>query len=731
LALPLYILSLGVSGGLLGVLARRVLAIQGFAPTFESGLYVAACAGLAFAFLQVAYATLLRFLKPTHDNVPLFGEALSNLSAVVLVPYLLGVQIPWPVSALKKVEILIFLGLFVGIHLFFKLTALFAATESRIAGRLGTLGWAAACVLIAFGVERSFDQWRHALDAARVTALPTAEAAHAGPTHTMARRVSEGLAVPIDAEGHAGQTLVLRWAQPIDVPEPPQRIYVTLRVEGQETPLLRQVVDLLAGDWVEMRIPADTLQGHAGAMLTWSAEDEPVWVAYTGVRAVAMSNQQVMLSGPWWHRPLEGSRAPSVIVVLAEGLGARHLGSLGYGRAATPSLDALAAESFNFRNAFSPAPDAAAASMSLLTGLPPLSHGFLGAHEGPLPDGVDTLAEALQAQQYATAAFTEGDATGDRDLVYGSGFERGFEVFDQVYPTARGGRKGGAALPAGQMPASAGVTLDKAANWIESHANDKFFVFIRLRELRAPQWLERYGTGFIGSISPAPVDIYDTALLDVDKQLGLFLDRLRALPAYDQTAVVVTSSNGFEFSGAWRTHFNRQMTEATMHVPLLMKIPGEPRRMPTLPCDLEDLAPTLAQVTGATFRHAVVGDNLLDAGEPQPPVSMWGDPLVLSLRNDAWRLTWQSGRAPFSAAMSGTPKVVALLELARYRAGQYQYADVSRREGALVQRLGSYLENYLLRNTYTPPAAATTTPALQAMEPAPVALEAPAAPSGG
>lgn len=687
------------------MLARRVLAIQGFAPTFESGLYVAACVGLSFAFVQVAYGALLRFLKPTHDNVPLFAEALSNLSAVVLLPYLWGIQIPWPVSALKKVEVLIFLGLFVGIHLFFKLTALFAATQSRIAGRLGVLGWLAACLVLAIGVERSFEHWRIALDAARVTALPPAEPAHAGPTYSMARRVSEGLSVPIDAGDHAGQTLLLRWAQPIDVPEPPQRIFVTLRPEGEETPLLRQAVALQAGDWVEMRIPAETLAAHPRCRLTWSAEDEPVWVAYTGVRAVAMSNQQVMLSGPWWHRPLEGSREPGVIVILAEGLGAQHLHSLGYDRDTTPALDNLASEGFNFRNAFSPAPDAAAASMSLLTGLSPLSHGFLGNHRGPLPEGVGTLAEGLQSRQYATAAFTEGDALGDRDLVYGSGFERGFEIFDQVYPTARGGRKGGAPLPSSQLPASAGVTLEKAANWVESHANDKFFVFVRLRELRAPQWLERYGTGFIASTSPPPVDIYDTALQDVDKQLGLFLDRLRALPAYDRTCVVVTSSNGFEFGGAWRTHFNRQLTESTMHVPLIMKVPGEPRRLPSLPCDLEDVAPTLAQLTGATFPQAVTGDNLLGADAPQPPVSMWGDPLVLSVRNDAWRMTWQSGRSAFSPEPTGTPKVINLLELARYRAGQYQYADVSRREGALVQRLTSYLENYLIRNTYASPPA--------------------------
>jgi arylsulfatase len=706
LALPLYIFSLGVSGGLVGVLARRELALQGFAPTFEAGVQVALTVGLAFALLQVLYGAVLRLAKPTWDNLPWFNEALSNLGAVVLLPYVLGVEIPWPVAALAKVEVFIFLGLFGAVHAFFKLVALFAATQSRKAGRVGALLWVAGGFALWAGLQHSFDEWKTALDAARVTSLPPMEVAQAGELYARARQVPEGLAVPIPADQYPGMNLVLRWAQPPEVPEPPQRIHVTIEADGLDAPVVQETVDLSTGGWMELRVPESLLRDLSGCRLTWSTEDEPVWVTYTGVRPVAMSNQQVLLSGPWWRRPREADRSPSMVVLVVEGLGAEQVSSLGYARATTPNLDAFANESHHYRNAFSPAPEAAAACMTLLTGLSPLAHGYLGAQAGPLPDAVQTLPEVLQDRHYATAAFTEGDAPGDLDLVHGSGFERGFELFSHAYPTTRSGRKGGAPLPPGALPAGAGVTLEKAAAWMEDHAEDKFLLFVRLRELRAPQWMERYGTGFIASTSPAPVDIYDTALQDVDKQLGLFFERLRALPGYDNTAVILTSTNGFDFGGPWRTHFQRRLTESTVHVPLVLRLPAEPRRAPTAVCDLEDVAPTLLETAGAAFMHRPTGRSLLTALDPLPVVSMLGDPLVLSLRESGWRYGVQTGLSPFSRAEGGTWRSLGLIDLSRYTAGLWQYSDVARREASRVRRYEDYLREYLEQNRHTPPAAA-------------------------
>lgn len=703
--MPLYIFSLGVAGGLVGVLARRELAQQGFAPTFEAGLQLTLTVGLAFALAQLAYGTLLRLAKPTRDNLPWLNEALSNLGAVVLLPYVLGVRIPWPVEAIRKVEVLLFLAAFGGIHVFFKLVALFAATQSVKAGRIGAAVWVAGCAGLYLGMQHSFGAWKEALDAARVTTLPPMAAAQAGELHTRARQVPEGLAVPLNVEAHQGMNLVLRWAQPPGVPDPPQRIHVTIEAEGRDQPVVREMVDIGSGGWMDLRVPGDLLRDLSGCRLTWSAEDEPAWVAYTGVRPVALSNQQVLLSGPWWRRPQEADRAPSVVVVVVEGLGGEQVGSLGYARPTTPNLDAFAMEAHHYQNAFTPAPEAAAACMTLLTGLTPLRHGFLGAHAGPLPPGLQTLAEALQDRHYATAAFTEGDAPGDPDLTHGTGFERGFELFSDAYPAARGGRRGGAPIAPGAIPAGAGVTLEKAAAWMEDQAGDKFFLFVRLRELRAPQWLDRYGGGFISGTSPAPIDIYDTALQDVDRQLGVFFDRLRALPTYDQTAVVVTSTNGFDFGGPWRTHFQRRMTESTLRIPLVLRLPGEPRRMPAAVCDLEDVAPTLLQAAGAAFMHPTSGRSLLSASEPAPVVSMHGDPLTLSLREAGWRYTWQSGLSPFARVEAGPARSLGLMDLSRYQAGLWQYADVARREAARVRRYEEYLRDYLDEYRYTPPAA--------------------------
>lgn len=714
--LPLYILSLGVSVGLVGVYARRLLAVQGFVPNFETGLVVAIGAGAAYAALQLFYVTAIRVLKPTRDPAPLFAESLSLAAALILIPYLLHVPIPWPYAILVKMEPLIYLAAFAAVHMFLKLFSFFCAIQSRPAGRIGALGWAGACAATTYTAYLCFALWHAALLNARETTPEEIRSYCIGGAYAPARRMPEGAIFRFDAEIDGGRCITVRWANPPEQEIPLQTIYVTVRTDGTAARPFLLSVELSENGWTELRIPPSELPPDlTTCTLLWSVEKDPDWVVQTGLRPMAASDREMLVSGPFSHQLRIETSPPNIVILVVEGLGAEHVRAFGYDRATTTCLDALAERAITFPYAYTPAPEAASACMTLLTGVSPLTHGYLGRYQGPLPEAIQTLPELLASRYYTTAAFTEGVAPDGDDLFSGSGFERGFELFDAVYPMTDPPAAAKTPTPVAQIPAGSRITLDKAADWIEAHRDEQFMLFVRLRELRTPQRLSRYGEGFLGrGRTPTPMDIYDTALADVDLRMGAFLDRLNSLIEDGNTCFALTSTYGFDFSepgrGAWRRGgiAKRNLSESCLRVPLFFLVPRLSARERISPIALQDVAPTLLALIGAQFSHPTDGVDLLSpsrqtqiAGEA---ISMMGEPLALSLRSQNWRYIWQSGLAPFSNTRVAEETVLEFIDMNRYRWGKPQ-ADNLIREPLLARQYCETLREYLKKHTAVKTAA--------------------------
>jgi len=318
--------------------------------------------------------------------------------------------------------------------------------------------------------------------------------------------------------------------------------------------------------------------------------------------------------------------------------------------------------------------------MTLVTGLNPLQHGYLGHRNGPLPEGIATLAEILARRRYVTAAFTEGEGIEAKDLVFGSGFERGFEVFDASCPNEQG--EAGTSVRSGD-------TIEKAAAWIEAHADKKFFVFVRLRELRAPRWCERYAPGFVGSAAAlSSQDVYDSALAYLDREIGVLLRRACSGAAGKQTCIVVTSPYGRNFSmGSDLPQPGggpAGLTEGCLRVPVWLRIPGLDAAEWPEPVAIEDLLPTVLTAIHAGDAYTGTGTSLLEPPRDRRPVSMGGAPLVLSARMDKWRFSWQTGFTPFTARAESQDSVIDLFDVTRgkqrgYRANEAgQHPDIER-----------------------------------------------------
>ena len=242
-----------------------------------------------------------------------------------------------------------------------------------------------------------------------------------------------------------------------------------------------------------------------------------------------------------------------------------------------------------------------------------------------------------------------------------------------------------------------------AGAWMKAHEKDPIFLFLRLRELRTPMRLSRYGEGFLGKgRTPTSMDICDTALLDIDKRLGAFLDQIAQLPAADKRILCLTSLYGYDFTepgrGSWRRGgtARRTLHESSLRVPLLIQAPGQAGRLRKVPVTLCDVAPTLLSFAGLSAPPNLDGADLLFQGDFRECVSVAGAPLALSMRSGPWRFTWQSGRDPKSLLLTGEASVLEFTNVQPAREDQAP-PNYLAKEPALAAQMQKNLEAYLER----------------------------------
>ena len=167
---------------------------------------------------------------------------------------------------------------------------------------------------------------------------------------------------------------------------------------------------------------------------------------------------------------------PNVVIVVLDTLRPDRLGCYGNERATSPNIDAIAAGSFLFEQAQSPAPWTAPSLISLMTSVYPQVHGVHGFPvPGRLGEGITTLAEVLSAAGYRTAAFTEGGyAKGE------FGLDRGFDVYpenpgdDESYTSNL------------SHPSRLAANVDRTIEWLREDRREPFLLFFHTYEVHSP-----------------------------------------------------------------------------------------------------------------------------------------------------------------------------------------------------------------------------------------------------
>jgi choline-sulfatase len=264
----------------------------------------------------------------------------------------------------------------------------------------------------------------------------------------------------------------------------------------------------------------------------------------------------------------------TILVITIDTLRADRVGAYGSRRGLTPALDRFAAESVRFDAAVAQVPLTLPSHATILTGLRPPAHGVRTNDGFELPEDVPTLAEHLRAAGYTTAAFVAAFP-----LRRTAGLARGFDHYDDAFLDARQERR-------------ANEVVDAAIDWLREHASQKVFLWVHVFDPHTPY-----------AAPPAAAALYPSAPYDAevaytDGEIGRFIETLRSLDAYDDSAIVITADHGEGLGDHRERTHGTFLYDTTIRVPLLIRVPRVTPRAVAAPVELTDIAPTLAVAAG-------------------------------------------------------------------------------------------------------------------------------------
>lgn len=268
-----------------------------------------------------------------------------------------------------------------------------------------------------------------------------------------------------------------------------------------------------------------------------------------------------------------------------------RLGCYGNPGAATPHLDALAADGVIFSNAVSVGPTTLPTHASILTGLYPPSHGARANALFQLGGEHRTLAEVLVEHGYETAAFVSSFVLDAR-----FGLAQGFGRYDSESSSETSANFG-------FSERSADATTERALQWLRAPRAGPFFLWVHYYDPHVPY---EPPAAFDGAETP-----YDGEIAFVDQQLGRLLEEVESA-AGPGTLVVVAGDHGEALGEHGELSHGLLVQEATLRIPLILR---SSRGLSggfhvTTRASQVDLAPTVLSLLGATVPEGVDGIDL-------------------------------------------------------------------------------------------------------------------------
>ncbi len=288
---------------------------------------------------------------------------------------------------------------------------------------------------------------------------------------------------------------------------------------------------------------------------------------------------------------------PDVILITIDTLRADHVDCYGDESAQTPTIDALARVGARFTHAYTPVPITLPAHASLFTGSFPMAtgmHDFIG---NKLPPDAITLAKVLHDNGYTTAAFVSS-AVLDSRFGLNQGFDTYFDYFDL---------SGLREANFDQMERRGDLVMDEALSWLKRNPRRPFFLWVHLYDPHHPYAPpEPYASRY----RAAP---YDGEIAFADAQVGRLFEHLRERRLYDGALIALTSDHGEGLGEHGEKTHGFFIYNTTLHVPLILRVPGVAPRVVEEEVSLVDVMPTILQALKLSIPSGVQGRSLMSA----------------------------------------------------------------------------------------------------------------------
>jgi arylsulfatase A-like enzyme/Tfp pilus assembly protein PilF len=249
----------------------------------------------------------------------------------------------------------------------------------------------------------------------------------------------------------------------------------------------------------------------------------------------------------------------NVIFITVDTLRSDHLGCYGYERIKTPNIDGLAERGTMFKNAISQVPLTLPSHCSLFTSTYPQFNNVRDNGSYRLGQSAVTLAERMQENGYATAAFVSAFVLDSK-----FGLDQGFETYDDRMQQNIGKK----IIEHMEAERTADKVTDAAVSWLRNKKASKTFLWVHYFDPHAV-----YNP-------PAPYrelykdNPYDGEIAFTDEHIGVLLAALKELKL-DENSLIIFAADHAEGLGE-HEEFGHSVFiyDTTLKVPLIFSCPG-------------------------------------------------------------------------------------------------------------------------------------------------------------
>jgi arylsulfatase A-like enzyme len=339
----------------------------------------------------------------------------------------------------------------------------------------------------------------------------------------------------------------------------------------------------------------------------------------------------------------------NVVFVLVDTLRADRLGSYGYARPTSETIDALAESGILFRNVLSQSSWTKTSMASLWTGTFPTNHGII-RYNHVLPEEALLPAEIFRGAGYRTAGIWRNGWVAPN-----FGFGQGFEFYVNPQPGRERERIQSRHPSGATLKGTDEDLVTSAFEFIDSFGRERFFLYLHFMDLHQYVYDEssaRFGTSYS--------DVYDQAIHWTDRLIGLVLERIDSIGRLSNTVVVIASDHGEAFLEHGLEGHARNLYSEVVNVPFVIALPFRlhPGVVVEERVQNADVWPTVLDLVGLPPLVKADGRSLVplilaavgqgEAGDARPAYAQldrrWGspkrsDPLV-SVTEGNLRLIW-------------------------------------------------------------------------------------------